>query len=150
MLGHLQGRDYNPFNMICADAEQALVLHYAGHPDVRDLRPGLHVLTDTDVDDSSHPRVALSQVLLRGKLSKNWDETCLTLSGIMADHAEDTDVDGELCRHGAEGGTVSSSLVAIGARGLQGANFHFSPGPPCIHPYENLSPQLTAGPVVTP
>ena len=145
-LGHLQGQNYNPFNMIFVDAEQALVLHYAGHPDVRDLRPGLHVLTDTDMDDQSHPRVVRCRVLLQGELSKDWDGTQATLSGFMADHAEDGASGQELCRHGDGGGTVSSSLVAIGSEGLQGVRFHFAPGPPCTHVYEDLSPQLAAGP----
>ena len=146
VLSHLQGRHYNPFNMICVDARQALVLHYAGHPDVRDLKPGLHVLTDTDVDDSRHPRVVRSRLLLQGKLSAAWDQTQVLLKEVLSDHADATEPGGALCRHGEDSGTVSSSMVAMGPGGLSGARYHFSSGPPCTRVYEDLSPQLMTGP----
>ena len=87
VLGYLQRQSYNLFNLICADARQVLVLHYAGQPDVRDLQPGSHVVADTDADDRRHPRIERAGELLAGIGSASWDEVMPALARIMADHA---------------------------------------------------------------
>ena len=146
VLGYLQRQSYNLFNLICADARQVLVLHYAGQPDVRDLQPGSHVVADTDADDRRHPRIERAGELLAGIGSASWDEVMPPLARIMADHAGEGEGTGQLCHHGGVSGTVSSSLVAIGATGLEDARFHFAQGPPCTHAYLDLSKQMAVRP----
>ena len=135
---HLETRPYNPHNLICADARQAFVLHYVGRPQVKALSPGLHILADTDIDDPHHPRVQRVRDLLSGRSWPAWDAARTDLERLVKDHAEGQ----ALCRHGDQSGTLSSSLIALRGPGLEGAQFFFAPGPPCTHPFEDLSPHL--------
>jgi hypothetical protein len=53
--------DYNPFNLLIADASQAYVI-YAQAPlfETKPLRPGFHLLTNYNVNDDTCPRTKRS------------------------------------------------------------------------------------------
>jgi hypothetical protein len=141
LLDHLRTVPYNPCNLLCADAHHALAVHYDGRQARgQELSPGLHLLADTEIDDGEHPRVQRARALLKDPPPR-WPELRTLLARLMADHADDPP-EGRICRHGARAGTVSSSLIALRGPGLEGAQFHFAPGPPCAHQYQDLSPRL--------
>ena len=124
----------------------AFALHYQDGPQVTELQPGLHILSDTDIDDPTHPRVERVKDVLDGRAWAGWAAARAGLEQLMADHAVGRPVAQQLCRHGDVAGTVSSSLIALGVDRLEAAHFLFAPGSPCAHPYQDLSPLLRAGP----
>ena len=144
-VDHLSRETYNPHNLLIADAGYAVVIHYHDRPRVSELEPGLHLLAETDVDDPDHPRVERVKDVLGGRPWPDWNTARSELRELMADHASGRPAGQQLCRHGEVAGTVSSSLVAVGADGLRGAHFLFAPGPPCTSPYQDLSRVLRAG-----
>ena len=53
----LDSNNYAGCNILCADAESAAVIHSGDWLRVRLLPPGIHVLTNRDVNDGSDPRL---------------------------------------------------------------------------------------------
>ena len=53
------GRDYNPFNLLIASRDEAFVAYNRwGEIEVVTLTPGVHLLTNIDVDDFECPRIS--------------------------------------------------------------------------------------------
>lgn len=139
LLDHLLHEHYNPCNVLLSDGVEAFCVHYDGrsaHPKI--LAPGLHLLGDTEVDDPQHLRIRRARQALYGPLAP-WSSLQQALADLMAEHS---DADDGLCLHGTRGGTRSSALIALGARTLNDARFHYADGPPCTTPYADLSPHL--------
>lgn len=141
LLDHLLHVHYNPCNLLIADAEQAFAIHYDGHQ-ARPitLEPGLHFLSETDINDPDHPRIRRARALL-SPLADDWPAVKDQLAVVMADHSQA----GAICLHGQRGGTLSSALIALRERSLSGAEFHFATGPPCTHAYADLTSALHKG-----
>jgi uncharacterized protein with NRDE domain len=138
LLDHLLHVRYNPCNLLVSDGTQAFVIHYDGreaHPAV--LAPGLHLLSETDINDPNHPRIQRARAALT-PLPNDWPTLKTKLVSLMAEH----DRDGAICLHGKHGGTRSSALIALGAGSLNEAQFHFADGPPCTASYQDLTAQL--------
>ena len=140
---HLATHAYNPCNLLCADATEAFAAHHDGvSTEILSLAPGLHFLTDTDVDDPQHPRIRRARARIEAQIRQPWPALRLSLERLMADHGDSEESGAGICIHGDMGGTVSSSIIALPGPGLQGAEFFFAEGPPCTHPYADLTPQL--------
>jgi uncharacterized protein with NRDE domain len=131
---------YNPFNLLVADARHAWIATNLGAAMmVTDLDPGLHLITNLDLNDPTCPRIAASYQLfaelLRGDAPKpSTVEFRDRLHTILSAH--DTELDprspgfgNSLCLHSAQYGTRSSSLIFLdGAR--RWSYFHANE-PPC-------------------
>ena len=140
---HLSTHLYNPCNLLCADVESAFAVHHSGTTtEALELSPGLHLLSETDVDDPHHPRIQRARALLKGKTRQEWPDLWHSLAQVMADHGDAPSTEQNICRHGETGGTVSSSIIALSQAGFKEARFLFAPGPPCTHAYEDLSAQF--------
>ena len=140
---HFSYQAYNPCNLLLADVEEAFAVHYDGdQAKIHILSPGLHLLSDTDVDDSLHPRIQRARKLL-GDTRHPWPALQIALGKIMADHDSPHNPTAPICIHGAKAGTRSSSLIALRDRSLNEAQFYFADGPPCTTPYLDLSTQLS-------
>ena len=140
---HLAIHAYNPCNLLCVDAEEAFAAHHDGAAtQILPLAPGLHLLTDTDVDDPQHPRIRRSRDLIEGQIQQPWPALRRALERLMADHADAEESGAGICIHGETGGTVSSAIIVLPGPGLEEAEFLFAEGPPCTHPYADLTPQL--------
>ena len=136
---HLAVHSYNPCNLICADVGEAFAVHHDGiSTEILSIPPGIHFLTDTDLDDPHHPRISYARDLIKNELSRDWPDLRRTLERTMADHADGISPEASICLHGEIGGTVSSSIIALREADLRGAKFHSAPGAPCIHPYEDI------------
>ena len=58
VLDHLLHVRYNPCNLLFSDGIDAFCIHYDGHgARAETLKAGLHLLSDTDVNDLEHPRI---------------------------------------------------------------------------------------------
>lgn len=119
-------RRYNPFNLLCVSHAEGWVGTWQG--DIRDLAPGIHVLSNFgDVDDDTLPvvREVRGRIASLDLASPHIDEFFGSLGNVCAH----TDQPFPLCRAGGDYGTVSSSLVAVNADGTVAAYWH-APGPP--------------------
>lgn len=146
-LGRLR---YSPFNLLIAARAGAFAVHGVGVPEVVELSAGVHVLTDTDVDDLADARVARALALVVESEARDWPQEKEHLQAVMADHDERVPPQVRMCRHGRRSGTVSSSLVALSASGPEAGRFLYAPGPPCTHPYQDLSAALQQSPPQSP
>jgi hypothetical protein len=126
---------YAGCNFLCADCEGASVIHAGDWLRVRPLPPGIHVLTARDVNDLGDARIAhsLSWLSQRGFASA---PDCLTA---MRQLCGETGNGGPpICLRGKLGGTVSSTLVALGQSLAQSTYLHCQ-GPPDRGSYTDYS-----------
>ncbi|MFH1571625.1 MAG: NRDE family protein [Gemmatimonadota bacterium] len=142
---HLRHWAYEPFNLLVADRASAHVAHWDGALRLAAVTPGIHLLADTDLDDPDHARLRRARSLLARHLGNTWAVALQVLPRLMGDHADGVAATDQMCRHLGRGGTVSSSLVALPAPGPGAASYLYAPGPPCTHPYADLSVPFRAG-----
>jgi uncharacterized protein with NRDE domain len=135
---------YNPFNVLIADAEHALVVHAAGG-DVRTARlaPGLHVLTNfQDVDSVFLREVTAAFDVGAASRASDASARVSPVAAILRDHELVVPGDHRICKHLDGRGTVSSTIVLARAHTWEGATFLYADGPPCRTPYRDLSRAL--------
>jgi uncharacterized protein with NRDE domain len=139
------GRDYNPFNLLIASRQEAFVAYNRwSQIEIVSLTPGLHLLTNLDIDDFECPRISRSRkqfeelgsrtdfahdpVALRGELHR-----------LLADHSTQLDPrsgrPNSLCMHLGDYGTRSSSMIFMGRQPEHIFHF-FAAGPPCTSTYQ--------------
>jgi uncharacterized protein with NRDE domain len=139
------GRDYNPFNLLIASRDEAFVAYNRwGRIEIVGLTPGLHLLTNLDVDDFECPRISRSRSHFE-ELGLNSDfagDPLIQreqLHRLLADHSTQLDPrsgrPNSLCLHLGDYGTRSSSLIFLG-RGPRSVEHFFAAGPPCTASYE--------------
>jgi len=143
----LAAREYEPFFLLLADAEAAILLAWDGHLRVSNLAPGVHVVMNVGYDDAFDvperrrepgERQVESARLLRADLAPEPGETVerwLDRAGAaLGDH------DYGVCVHGDGFGTRSASLIALDADGR--GTYRYADGPPCRTPYRALEAEI--------
>jgi len=139
-----RGSDYNPFNLLMVSREQAFVAYNRGAAiEVVELKPGLHLLSNLDVNDFECPKISASY----GKFAELGANTEFqrdpvaqraALGTLLADH--NTQLDSRsgkpnaLCLHLGDYGTRSSSMIFMRG-GTSEISHYFAPGPPCQTAY---------------
>jgi uncharacterized protein with NRDE domain len=106
----LSTKRYAGCNLFCGDHERAVAIAGAEWLRVRPLPPGIHVLANRDINDGSDPRVLYALDWL-GQRDYPDAASCVTALENLCSQGE-----GEhppICLHGAQGGTISSSIVAV-------------------------------------
>ena len=128
---------YEGCNILCADAAGAAVIHGGDWLRVRPLPPGLHVLTNGDVNEGRDGRLKLAACLLgeEGYRCRTSADCIQVLRQLCPRHEP-----GEppICLHGDDHGTTSSTLVALRGSPADGVYLH-AQGPPDLTPYEDYS-----------
>jgi len=140
-----RGADYNPFNLLIASREEAFVAyHRRSMIELVTLRPGLHLLTNLDVDDFECPRISRShqrfeQLGSVPDFARDPVAQREQLRQLLADHSLQLDPrsgrPNSLCLHLGDYGTRSSSLIFLGRRPRNIQHF-FAAGAPCTVSYE--------------
>jgi uncharacterized protein with NRDE domain len=131
------GDRYNGFNLLIATAQEAYVAqnHDAAIAITR-LDPGVHLLTNLDLNDPTCPRIAKSARLFEAVPAPGSGAALVTaLRPILADHSTPLDPRAELppnnlCVHTERFGTCSSSVVLFDAV-RQGYEYWHAAGAPC-------------------
>jgi hypothetical protein len=141
---------YGGCNIVCADLESLWVVHAGDWLRARSLSPGIHVLTNSDVNDVADERVYWGLERLHGEGPRTSDEGLAALRSVASHSAPPTPI----CRRGATRGTVSGTLLALHDRPRRSRLFH-AQGSPAEVPYadrtdllwelENLSPGKEIG-----
>lgn len=139
--------DYNPFNLLVASPTAAAVIgNLSGKMVATPLTPGLHLLTNLNLNDTECPRIAKSYALFDGV--GRWlradaiDNLVAGLREILSDHSTplDTRLDGppnNLCMHTQLFGTRSSTILAYSAAAARFRMWH-ADGPPCQYAYQEV------------
>ena len=119
------GLRYNPFNLLLASPQAACVVGNVSTMVARTvLKPGLHLLTNLEVNDFECPRIAKSYGLFEAckplLAGGNLDPFRARLREILSDHSTPLDPrssgpPNNLCVHTAQFGTRSSTLLAYSA-----------------------------------
>jgi uncharacterized protein with NRDE domain len=144
LLERLRSDDYNGFNLLVADRRQALVATPAESTvRITHLPPGVHLLTNLDLNDPTCPRIAKSSKHFSAITLPRDDEAAglvEPLRHLLADHetALDprADVIDTLCVHKPGYGTRSASIVALDATGRP--RWWHAAGPPCRTAFQEL------------
>lgn len=125
LLAELDVARYGPFSLLVGSGGAVWTASNTPAPLVRH-EDGPVVVLGNDPVASPGPRVALAarQVAEAAELAGTELEQALVR--LLSDHEGDD----PLCRHGHGYGTVCSSLIVLGPRGV--VRYLFAPGPPCI------------------
>lgn len=132
---------YNPFNLLVADRRGAWIA--SNHDDasirITDLEPGLHLVSNLDVDDPRCPKIAASVRLFAELLDEGAPAPLAQpfldrLRTILSRH--DTELDprelrfgNSLCLHSSVYGTRSSSIIALDRANVW--TYHHASDAPC-------------------
>jgi uncharacterized protein with NRDE domain len=131
---------YAGANFICADAQTAAVVYGGDNIEIVGLTPGLHLMTNGDLDDPTDKRQAFVRRLLT---LQRLDSAVAFLAVASRTFSRKPDAAGRrgvvVC--GNEFGTVSSTLLSL-PRKTQNAVFQYAPGPPSDHGYDDVSALL--------
>jgi hypothetical protein len=131
---------YAGANYVCADAKYAAVVHGGNRVEIVEITPGLHLLSNGDLDDPHDQRHEfVHRMLTLHKL----DSAVTFLAVASRAFSRKPDAYGRrgVILNDGRFGTVSSTLLAL-SRKIQHSIFQYAPGPPCECPYEDLSALL--------
>lgn len=140
------GEAYNGFNLLIADTSEAHVVSNPGSElTIASLDPGLHLLTNLDLNDPTCPRIAKSHRLFAAlrlpRSEADLSEFLRALRKILSDHSAALDPRGSefdtLCVHRPGYGTRSSSIVVRFASFAESLYWHSS-GAPCRAAYARV------------
>jgi hypothetical protein len=136
----LQTGCYAGANYVCLDAKFGAVVYGGNRIEVVELTPGLHTLSNGNLNDPHDQRHEFIQRMLT--LHK-LDSAVTFLAVASRAFSRKPDAEGRrgVVLTGGDFGTVSSSLIAL-ARKMQHSIFQHCDGPPSDRPYEDLSALL--------
>jgi uncharacterized protein with NRDE domain len=144
-LASQRARDYNAFNLLLASREAAFVAYNrGGEIEIVELTPGMHLLTNADVDDFECPRISRSysrfaELGQREDFAHDPLARRAGLADLLADHSTQLDArtgrPNSLCLHLGDYGTRSSSLIFM-RRDSAKVDHFFAAGPPCTTAYQ--------------
>ncbi len=142
------GAAYNPFNLLLAAPDAACVVgNHSGSMRPTALPPGVHLLTNLDLNDPACPRIAKSHALFAAAARQLAEPTPAAFidaaRAILSDHSTPLDprADGppnNLCVHTARFGTRSSTLLVFDAAAGRFRMWH-ADGAPCATVYDEVA-----------
>ncbi len=131
---------YAGANYVCVDEEYGAVVHGGDKIETVELTPGLHVLTNGDVNDRKDERHDMVRRMLT---LHTLDSSVTFLAAASRAFARTADTFGRqgIVVMGDDFGTVSSTLLSLPSP-TQQAVFQYAPGPPSEKTYDDLSALL--------
>ena len=131
---------YAGANFVCVDARWGAVVYGGDRVRAVELTPGLHLLTNGDLDDLRDQRQEFARRLLT---LQRLDSAVAFLAVASRTFSRKADANGRrgLIVSRNDYGTVSSTLLSL-AKKTQNAVYQYAPGPPCDHGYDDVSALL--------
>ncbi|OHB70805.1 MAG: hypothetical protein A2V70_13675 [Planctomycetes bacterium RBG_13_63_9] len=131
---------YAGANYVCADKRFAAVVYGGNHVEVVELSPGLHVITNGNLND---PKDQRHQFVRRMLTLHTLDSAVTFLAVASRAFSRRPDASGRrgVVLTGGQYGTVSSTLLSLPEK-IQKSIYQYTPGPPCDHSYDDLSALL--------
>ena len=115
-------------------------MHGSDHLEVVDLEEGLNIIANQDLNDPRDERVQLARRLLTLQQLDSPIKFLAIASKVFA-RSPSPPGRASIILRGSEKGTVSSTLVSLGAK-PRDAIYQYAPGPPDQYKYEDYSPLL--------
>jgi uncharacterized protein with NRDE domain len=134
----LDAGTYAGCNLLCVDADGAVVIHAGDWLRVRPLPPGVHVLANRDVNDPTDLRVQHAITWLAGQDLTSSQAALNALGRLCGSHEPDV---APMCFRREKRGSVSSSLLAL-RDPLTCSSYLHAQGPPDVTPYRDVSDLL--------
>jgi len=136
---------YNPFNLLIADPTTAYVIYAQEQTiETQRLTPGVHLLTNYNLNDPQCPRTArsfqnFSQIVSydKSQSSPSTSQIFAQLRPLLASHAPDPDPRASVCLHLDGYGTCSSTMLAYSGHEHRYA-YSFASGSPCRSAYHEV------------
>ena len=131
---------YAGANYVVADAEYAAVVYGGNRIEVVEVGPGLHLLTNGNLNDPHDQR----QEFIRRMLTLHTLDSAVTFLAVVSRaFARKPDAAGRrsVIIVGNKYGTISSTLLSL-LQKLQHSVFQYAPGSPCDTSYDDLSALL--------
>jgi hypothetical protein len=123
---------------LCVDKKDALVMHAGDWLQVRSLPPGLHVLTAHDVNEEHDRRTDFALRWLASQPHNRADEWIVALKELCGQTGNGNP---PICLRGSQGGTVSSSIIAL-CEPKENSRYWHAQGPPDVTRYDDYSDLL--------
>lgn len=123
---------FRPFNLVTVEADRATWWRWDGRDLTRHpVEPGVHLLTSADLDDPTHVRQECWLPVFRGAPrpdpADGWGGWPALLADVETPEGDPAALNVRRIAQAPDYGTVSSSLVALGAGGVR---FASTDGPP--------------------
>jgi uncharacterized protein with NRDE domain len=131
----LEQGHYAGANFLCVDARRAVVIQAGDWLRIRPLPPGIHVMTNRDINDASDARVGYALDWFNRRRYRTPSDCVQALTQLCAKHQPN---DPPICFRHPDRGTVSSSIVALGDS-LPASLYLHAQGPPCRTVYADYS-----------
>ena len=142
LMQRLQSADYNPVNVLYVSPDAAYCTSIDDDLGTRttSLSPGIHVITEQDLDDPADPKVIriLQQAGAALGAAANADDLAARLRLLLGSHAASGEAGAPACIHAPTHGTVSSATVVVST--THGVRYEHAEGPPCTTPFEVILP----------
>lgn len=139
-LEELSANKYEGVNFIIADAESGWAVHADDDTEVVQMEEGLNIIANGDMNDPRDERVKLARRLLTLQTLDSPVKFLAVASKAFARGPVGPDRP-SMVHRGAEKGTVSSTLIALGKK-PRDAIYQFAAGSPDQARYEDYSPLL--------
>jgi uncharacterized protein with NRDE domain len=110
---------YAGCNILCADPEALWVVHAGDWLRLRSLSPGIHLLTNGDVNDPTDERIRAIAGNLQKASIRESDEAVAALKSVAR----------QSCLHGETRGTVASTILTLSVQPRRGRLWHASGSP---------------------
>ena len=140
VLDELSNNSYEAFNLVIADRDNGWVIHHDASDEVVDLQPGLNIIGSKNLNDLRDERVQMARRLLTLQTLDSAVKFLAVASRVFA-RSPNGGGRPSMVMRGSDYGTVSSSLIALGAK-PRDAIFQYADGPADEHRYEDYSPML--------
>lgn len=126
---------YNFWNLLAVDRRELRFFRYDGRVVMNRGHEGVNVLTNEGGNVPSDPKVQAVETLLAQAPPRSMPDALRTLQTVLRHHG-DSGTAG-LCLHGAGGGTVSSTILALNNAAPDGNALLYADGAPCQNPYRD-------------
>jgi len=131
---------YAGANFVCADSSEAAVVHGGDGVEIVHLEPGLHLITNANVDDPSDVRQQFARDQIQRQQPKSSSEFVAAARELLRVPIREPGQVGIVLR-GEDRGTVSSTILSL-PESLTEATYLYADGPPDEHDYADYSPLL--------
>ena len=137
--------EYNFWNLLAASRKDLRFFRYDGEFATTRGHEGLNVLTNEGGNVATDPKVQLVQGLLAKTTARSIEDVIRALQSALRTHASGAGGVG-LCVHFQGGGTVSSTILALGNADPGENVLLYADGSPCTTPYRDYRDVVQALP----
>jgi uncharacterized protein with NRDE domain len=130
---------YAGLNLLLADDKSGFILQSGDERIDVPLAPGITLIANGPLNDPRDPRITYVGHVLEREIAKDW-QSWVPLGKTLCGTQEAAETPA-ICLHRRQGGTVSSTIIALTADAAN-AEYWYAPGPPCRTPYTDVSPRL--------